>query len=99
MLWSSVLVRQASRSLLLLLALSGSPALTETGFITCQDCEELSRIDPIKLQETARWPLPGKPAGVAVGPNGTLITVSSNTKTVQRLSAETGETLAENAGN
>ncbi len=92
--WSSVLVRQASRSLTLVMAFSASPALAETAFITCQNGEELSRIDLVEMLETARWPLPGKPAGVAVGQDGTLFTVSPDNKTVQRLSAQTGKTLA-----
>ncbi|SLN69486.1 YncE family protein [Ruegeria meonggei] len=93
--WSSVLVRQASRLFTLPAAISASMALAETAFITCQNGEELSRIDLSEMQETARWPLPGKPAGVAAGLDGTLFTVSPDSKTVRRLSSETGETIAQ----
>lgn len=93
--WSSVLVRQASRLVLSLMALSAGPALAETAFVTCQNGNELSRIDLSEMRETARWPLPGMPAGVAIGVDGTLFTVASDSKMVRRLSAETGETVAQ----
>lgn len=86
---------QVNHPLMLFLALSGSPTLAETAFITCQNGEELSRIDLAQMQETARWPLPGKPAGVAVGLDEMLFTVSPGSKTVRRLSAETGEAIAQ----
>lgn len=86
---------QANRILPLLMALSGGPVLAETAFITCQNGDKLSRIDLSELRETARWPLVGKPAGVAAGQDGTLFTVSSDSKTVRRLSAETGEVKAQ----
>lgn len=93
--WSSVLVRQANRLLAFLTAISASPTLAETAFITCQNGEILSRIDLSEMQETARWPLPGKPAGIAVGLDGTLFAVSPDSKSVRRLSTETGETIAQ----
>lgn len=93
--WLSVLALRAKAGLCLIAALSASAAMGEAAFITCQNGEELSRIDLAAMSETARWPLPGKPAGVALGGAGDLYTVSADSKTLRRLSQETGETLAE----
>lgn len=75
--------------------LTASPVWGEAAFVTCQNGEELSRIELTKMQETARWPLPGKPAGVAVGGDGVVFTVSPDDKQVRRVSTESGETLAQ----
>ncbi len=93
--WSNALAQQAKLGLALFLAVSSGTALADTAYITCQNGNELSRIDLTEMQETARWPLPGKPAGVAVGTNNNLFTVSADSKTVRRLSMKTGETLSQ----
>lgn len=93
--WSSVSVRRADCGLILLMLLLADPGSAETAFVTCQNGEELSRIELADMRETARWPLPGKPAGVAVGQDGVVFTVSPDSKHVRRISAETGETIVQ----
>ncbi|ODM45260.1 hypothetical protein A9320_11485 [Ruegeria sp. PBVC088] len=90
--WWNGSVRPVRNLALALLVLAG-PALADTAFITCQNGEVLSVLDLDKGTERARWPLPGKPAGIAVGA-GAVYTVSPDDKTVRRLSPETGEILA-----
>nr|WP_217359656.1 beta-propeller fold lactonase family protein [Ruegeria arenilitoris] len=81
--------------MILLVSLSGSPAGADIAYVTCQNGEELSRIDLFDMRETDRWPLPGKPAGVAVGAGDALFTVSPDSKQVQRVSAKSGETISQ----
>lgn len=56
----------------------------QTAFVTCQPGEALSLIDVSTGTEAARWPLPGKPAGVAVS-GDKIYTVSPDSKVVRRL--------------
>ncbi|NVO56707.1 YncE family protein [Rhodobacteraceae bacterium B1Z28] len=93
--WSNVLAQQVRYMLALGLGFTANVALADIAYITCQNGEELSRIDLAAMRETARWPLPGKPAGVATGTDNDLFTVSAGSKVVRRLSMETGETLSQ----
>src|SRR6056297_2215785 len=93
--WSSGSVRRALDATLLILGLAlAGPGSAQTAYVTCQNGEVLSVIDLARGVERARWPLPGKPAGVAVT-GAALYTVSPDSKTVRRLDTETGATLAE----
>ncbi|PKQ14082.1 MAG: hypothetical protein CVT70_01095 [Alphaproteobacteria bacterium HGW-Alphaproteobacteria-1] len=89
--WSSGSVRRAARALALV-ALA-APAGADMAYVTCQSGDALSVIDLVALTEVARWPLPGKPAGVAVA-GGAVYTVAADTKTVRR-HAPSGALLAE----
>lgn len=93
--WSNVLVPRANLVAALVLTIGASAMSAQTAFVTCQNGEEVSRIDLTEMKETARWPLPGKPAGVAIGTAGDFYTVSPDDKTVRRLSTATGETLTQ----
>ncbi|MFU8834569.1 YncE family protein [Roseovarius autotrophicus] len=77
----------------LALALLAAPAVADLAYVTCQSGEEVSVIDLATLSEVARWPLPGKPAGVAVVA-GAVYTVAAETKTVRR-HAPSGALMAE----
>lgn len=90
--WSSGSVRPV-RDLVLALLLLAGPALADTAYVTCQNGEVLSVLDLYKGEERARWPLPGKPAGIAVGA-GAVFTVSPDDKTVRRLAPDTGAVTA-----
>ena len=93
--WSSGSVRRALDAALLILGLAlAGPGSAQTAYVTCQNGEVLSVIDLAQGVERARWPLPGKPAGVAVTGDA-LYTVSPDSKTVRRLDAKTGAVLAE----
>ena len=100
--WSSGSVRRApdlraSRIGLLSALLCGvmaCPAAADIAYVTCQNGDALSVIDTGRGTEIARWPLPGKPAGVAVGLDGSVYTVSPDNKAVRRLS-QAGTVLAE----
>lgn len=70
------------------------PAAADLAYITCQNGDALSVIDLATGQETDRWDVPGKPAGVAVASDGSVYTVSPDDKTVRHYSA-LGEILAE----
>ena len=64
-----------------------APAAAQTAFVTCQPADALSVIDVASGQEIARWPVEGKPAGVAA--NGeTVYVVAPETKTVRRYSRD-----------
>ncbi|WP_300035575.1 YncE family protein [uncultured Roseobacter sp.] len=65
------------------------PVMADTAYVTCQTGDALSVIDLSAGQETARWQLPGKPAGVAVSAEA-VFTVSADSKTVQRMHPGTG---------
>lgn len=93
--WNALARRGPSIASALATALIAGAASGDIAYVTCQNGEELSRIDLASAGEIGRWPLPGKPAGVAMGTADDLFTVSPDSKTVRRLSAATGETLAQ----
>lgn len=73
----------------MILALAALPAAGDVAFVTCQNGDAVSVLDLSTGEETARWSVPGKPAGVAVGTGGTAVfTVSPDSKTVRRLSLD-----------
>lgn len=72
----------------MILALAAGPAAGDLAFVTCQNGDAVSVLDLDTGQERARWPVPGKPAGVAVAPDGSVFTVSPDSKTVRRYSAD-----------
>lgn len=80
MLWWPSLVR---RALKIALALLPGAAWGQTAFVTCQPADALSVIDLAERAEVARWSVPGRPAGVAVGND--VYTVSTEGKTLRRL--------------
>ena len=67
----------------------------DVAFVTCQNGDELSVIDLNTGSEIDRWPVPGKPAGVAVTEARTVFAVSPDSKTVRRFSAQNGKVEAE----
>ncbi|MEM8728675.1 MAG: YncE family protein [Pseudomonadota bacterium] len=75
--------------------LAGLPASgqADLAYVTCQPDDALSVIDTVTGQELSRWPLPGKPAGVAAH-GGSVFTISPDTKSVRRFSSD-GRLLAE----
>ena len=77
------------------LTLAALPAAGEIAFVTCQNGDAVSVLDLDTGTERARWEVPGKPAGVAVG-GGAVFTVSPDSKTVRRLSLQ-GEVTAATA--
>lgn len=76
------------------LALAAWPAAGDVAFVTCQNGDAVSVLDLDTGQERARWSVPGKPAGVAVSAGGAVFTVSPDSKTVRRYSAD-GTLVAE----
>lgn len=74
-----------------MLALAG-PLQADIAYVTCQNGEVLSVIDT-KTGETREWPVPGKPAGIAVSA-GAVYTVSPDSKEVRRLAQDTGKVEA-----
>jgi YVTN family beta-propeller protein len=88
------LVRQGLKGLVLLCLAAGSPVAGQTAFVTCQSGEVVSVIDLKTGQETARWAVPGKPAGISVAIDGSVFTVSPESKTVRRF-APTGKEAAQ----
>lgn len=81
--WSSGLVRRVAKAFAVLVV-AGLPAAADTAFVTCQNGDALSVFDLTRGDETARWAVPGKPAGVSVSKNGAVFTVSPDSKTVRR---------------
>ena len=96
--WSSGSVRRARLALTAALAAAvvgtGPLAAGDRAFVTCQNGDALSVIDLGTGEEVARWDVPGKPAGVAVASDGSVYTVSPDSKTVRHLSPD-GALLAE----
>ncbi len=92
--WSIALARRGPEAVLILTLTAAAPAAAELAYVTCQNGEELSVLDLDTGQEAARWPVPGKPAGVAVTTAGNIYTVSPDSKTVRRMSTATGTVLA-----
>ncbi|WP_089962503.1 Vgb family protein [Salipiger thiooxidans] len=84
----------AGLALALAMAAAALPAAADTGFVTCQNGDALSVLDLVTGEERARWSVPGKPAGVAVVPDGDVFVVSPGSKQVRRYSTA-GEVLAE----
>ncbi|MBP0484711.1 beta-propeller fold lactonase family protein [Sagittula salina] len=83
--WSRSSVRRA-RDLLLTLCLAAGPLAAgdlPLAYVTCQNGNALSVLDLSSGQETARWDVPGNPAGVAWTRAG-VYTVSPEDKTVRR---------------
>ncbi len=70
------------------------PSLADVAYVTCQTGDEVSVIDLTTRTETARWQVPGKPAGIAVAHNA-VFTVSADSKTILRMNPETGAVAAE----
>lgn len=81
--WSSGLARRVAKAFAVLVV-AGLPAAADTAFVTCQNGDALSVFDLTSGAETARWSVPGKPAGVAVSKDGRVFTVSPDRKTVRR---------------
>ena len=75
--------------------LAASPgAAADIALVTNQNSSDLSVLDIAARSETRRIPVPGKPAGVAVAPDGSVYAVSPDTKTVRRIAPDTGAILA-----
>lgn len=79
------------RNALALAFLAAAPAFADVAYVTCQNGEVLSVID-LETGQSQSWPVPGKPAGVAVG--ASVYTVSPDSKEVRRLSPDDGAELA-----
>lgn len=80
---------------LVALGLAMTPvAAAERAFVTCQNGDELSVLDLDAGTEIARWPVPGKPAGVAAFADG-VFTVAADSKTVRRHHPATGRVTAQ----
>ena len=73
---------------------AGSLAAGPIAFVTCQNGDALSVLDIDAGTELRRLSVPGRPAGVAAAPDGSVYTVSTDSKTVRHLSPM-GEVLAE----
>ncbi|WP_245306335.1 beta-propeller fold lactonase family protein [Roseovarius aestuariivivens] len=86
--WSIASVRRGRKLLLCLCLAAGSPAAGDTAFVTCQNGEVLSILDIDSGEERARWLVPGKPAGVSVAPDGSVFTVSPDSKTIRKFSPD-----------
>lgn len=87
--WSSGSVRRGpDLALAALLAVVAGPAAADLAFVTCQNGDALSVLDLETGEETARWSVPGKPAGVAVATDGTVYTVAPDAKAVRRHGAD-----------
>ncbi|MEC9196115.1 MAG: YncE family protein, partial [Pseudomonadota bacterium] len=84
----------SARHSVLALILAALPAQAELAYITCQNGNALSLFDLDSGQETARWSLPGQPAGIAVGADA-VFTVAPEGKVVRRHTPITGEITAE----
>ncbi|AWI86397.1 hypothetical protein CEW88_21770 (plasmid) [Alloyangia pacifica] len=83
--WSSGSVRRAPElALAALLTVAAGSAAADLAFVTCQNGDALSVLDLETGAETVRWSVPGKPAGVVVGPDGTVYTVAPDARTVRR---------------
>ena len=82
-------------SLALAAALLASPAAGDVAYVTNQSGDSLSVLDLDAGTEVRRIPVPGAPAGVAAAPDGTVYTVSADSKTVRRIDPESAEVLAE----
>ncbi len=67
----------------------------ELAFVTCQNGDALSVLDLETKTEIARWHVPGQPAGIAVSSEGSVFTVSPDSKTVRRFSGADGSLEAE----
>ena len=93
MLWSSGSVPRALDWAALCIA-AATHAAADVAYITCQTGDALSIIDLETGAETGRWPLPGKPAGVAVDASG-VFTVAADSKTVRRMDPVSGSVVAE----
>ncbi len=87
-------MRRSSLAALLLYLAAVPAAAGPLAFVTCQNADALSVIDLDARAELRRIPLPGKPAGVAVAPDGSVYAVSADSKTIRHLDAE-GTLLAE----
>lgn len=70
------------------LILAACPAAGDVAFVTCQNGDAVSVTDLATGAERARWPVPGKPAGIAVTPAGAVYTVSPDSKTVRRFAPD-----------
>ena len=87
-------MRRAPDLALLMLLAPAVASAGELAFVTCQNGDELSVIDLDAGEELERWSVPGKPAGVAVAKDGTVFTVSPDSKTVRRFGGD-GHVTAE----
>ncbi len=91
--WSNALVR-LGLEWVGVAVFAATPGLADIAYVTCQTGDEVSVIDLKSRAETARWMLPGKPAGVAVSSDA-VFTVSADSKTVRRTHPQTGAIEAE----
>lgn len=85
----------AGRVLALWLAWAAVSAEADTAFVTCQPANALAVIDLSGGKGRTDWVVGGAPAGVAIGPGGSVFTVATEGKTVRRHDASTGTVLAE----
>lgn len=88
-------IRLASAAVLgACLALAAPPvAAGDLAFVTNQNSNDLSVLDLDTRREIRRIPVPGSPAGVAVSPEGFVITVSPSDKTIRKFDAGSGALL------
>ncbi|MEM9577885.1 MAG: cytochrome D1 domain-containing protein [Pseudomonadota bacterium] len=91
--WSNDLVRRGLEALGIA-AMVVPPAVADVAYVTCQTGDEVGIIDLTRGQETMRWQVPGKPAGVAVSP-GAVFSVSAESKVIRRMHPGSGEVMAE----
>ncbi|SFR00063.1 40-residue YVTN family beta-propeller repeat-containing protein [Poseidonocella sedimentorum] len=86
--WPPGLARATDLLAVLLALTPAAPAAAgDFAFVTNQNSSELSVIDLEARRELRRVPVPGNPAGVAVGAGGAVYTVSPESKTVRRFDA------------
>lgn len=64
----------------------------DRAYVTNQNSSDLSVLDLERREEIARLPVPGNPAGITVGADGSFYTVSPDSKTVRRFDATGKET-------
>lgn len=74
---------RVNRAICAALVCLAAPCQADIAYVTCQPGEELSLINIDTGTEVGRWPLPGKPAGVAVA-GSSIYTVAPDSKVVRR---------------
>ena len=79
-------MRRALEALILLVA-SALPGAADIAFVTCQNGDMVTVLD-LKTGASRTWDVPGKPAGVAVAPDGAVFTVSPDSAEVRRFAPD-----------
>ncbi|MBK5933308.1 YVTN family beta-propeller protein [Rhodovulum imhoffii] len=91
--WLTVSALRALRLAAVCLGTAGATH-AETAYITCQSSQEVGVTDLDTGESGALWPIPGQPAGVAIGQRDDIYIVAPGAKAVHRLARATGKALA-----